>query len=238
MREIVEISRDDVVPEQREVFKLQGIPGDSILPPKITDLYDQAFNVFRKTAEPAGILREISLADLENILTAAGGNIINAVISTVFRKSRHLALYAFTLGPVISDTITDLFDRNEFAMGSMLDSIASAAADRGGTHGEQYFLNRLRSLGSASPDTGVLMYSPGYCGWNIRGQKRLFRYLKPGDIGITLSESSLMIPLKSVSGVLISGKKEIHYIKDDFEFCKDCTGKNCRDRIRRLKEEE
>ncbi len=237
MREILKISRETVIPDRHEVLKLQGIPYDSILPAKIIDLYDKAFAIFQKSVEPAGIIGEISAVDLENILTIAGGNIINSILSSIFKKSRSLALYAFTLGELISDTISDLFDRNEFALGSMLDSIASAAADRGGSHGEYYFLEHLKKIGAATPDTRVLMYSPGYCGWNITGQKQLFRYLKPGEIGITLSESSLMIPIKSVSGVLVSGKKEIHYIKEDFEFCRTCTGKNCRERIKRIKEE-
>lgn len=206
MREILNISREFVIPERAEVLKLQGIPEDSILPSKITELYEKAFGVFQKSIEPAGIICEITAVDLENILTIAGGNIINSVISTVFKKSRNLALYAFTLGGVISDTISDLFDRHEFAMGSMLDSIASSAADKGGNFGEHYFSEHLKKIGAASPDTRVLMYSPGYCGWNITGQKKLFRYLKPIDIGISLSDSSLMLPLKSVSGVLVSGK--------------------------------
>ena len=235
MREIINIPRESIIPERVEVFKLQGIPEDSILPPKIIDLYDKAFGIFQKSIEPAGIISEISAIDLENILTVAGGNIINSVISSVLKKSRNLSLYAFTLGSLISDTISDLFDRNEIALGSMLDSIASAAADRGGSYGEYYFLEHLKELGVATPDTRVLMYSPGYCGWEITGQKKLFRYLKPGKIGISLSESSLMIPLKSISGVLISGKKEIHFIKEDFEFCKTCIGKNCRERIRSLR---
>ncbi len=235
MRKILDIPYDSIVPDRGEALSLQGIPQDSILPPKILDMYDKAFGVFQKSVKPAGIITYISAVDLENILTIAGGNIINSVLSSIFRKSQSLALYAFTLGELISDTISDLFDRNDIALGSMLDSIASAAADRGGSFGENYFLEHLREIGAAAPETKVLMYSPGYCGWNISGQKKLFRYLKPGDIGISLNESLMMIPLKSVSGVLVSGKKEIHYIKEDFDFCRECTGKHCRDRISNLK---
>ncbi len=235
MRKILNIPSESIIPKRAEVMKLQGIPHDSILPPKIIDLYDRAFDIFQKSAEPSGIICDISIIDLENILTVAGGNIINSVISTIFRMSRSLALYAFTLGGLISDTISDLFDRKEFALGSMLDSIASSAADRGGSFGENYFLEHLKEIGTATPDTKVLIYSPGYCGWDITGQKKLFRYLKPGDIGISLNESSMMIPLKSISGLLISGKKEIHYIKEDFDFCRECSGKDCRERISILK---
>ena len=50
-------------------------------------------------------------------------------------------------------------------------------------------------------------------------------------IGIELSDSCLMSPLKSVSGVLVAGPAEIHDFENDFEFCLDCTTWECRDRI-------
>jgi len=237
MREILTIPDESIIPGIEDVMKLQGIPSDSILPQKITDLYNRAFSIFLDTKEPNGLISGISAIDMENILTIAGGNIINSVISSVFRKSNDLALYVFTLGKEISDTINELFDKNEFALGSMLDSIASAAADKGGEYGERFFLSYLKKLGTIAPGHSVLMYSPGYCGWDITGQKKLFRYLKPGDIGISLNDSSLMTPIKSISGVLISGRREIHFLKEDFDFCKTCTGKNCRDRIKRIKQE-
>ena len=82
--------------------------------------------------------------------------------------------------------------------------------------------------------TGVLRYSPGYCGWHISGQRRLFDYLDPGQIGITLRESFLMDPLKSVSGVLIAGPREIHRFTDDYDFCDQCDTRGCRQRLRAL----
>ena len=57
---------------------------------------------------------------------------------------------------------------------------------------------------------GVLRYSPGYCGWHVSGQINLFNTLTPEKIGITLGESCLMNPLKSVSGVLVAGPPNIH----------------------------
>ena len=238
MREVLTIPAEAVIPDREDVLLLQGIPKDSILPERITDLYDRAFSIFRESMAPSGLIGDISPANLESILTVAGGNIINSVISSIFRRSSGLALYIFTLGKEISDNITNLFDRNDFALGSMLDSVASSAADKGGEYGELWYHNYLHEKGSAAPDTRILMYSPGYCGWDITGQKKLFRYLKPGEIGVSLNESSLMTPIKSVSGVLAAGKKDIHFIKEDFEFCKDCTGKSCRERIKRIKEEK
>ncbi|MCK4414710.1 MAG: hypothetical protein KAY32_14345 [Candidatus Eisenbacteria sp.] len=81
-----------------------------------------------------------------------------------------------------------------------------------------------------------LRYSPGYCGWNISGQRALFAALKPERIGITLRPSMLMEPLKSVSGVVVGGRPEIHRFADRYPFCADCRTHGCRERIRKVLE--
>ena len=49
--------------------------------------------------------------------------------------------------------------------------------------------------------------SPGYCGWSVREQEKLFALLPERFCGITLSESALMHPIKSVSGVIGIGRE-------------------------------
>jgi hypothetical protein len=82
--------------------------------------------------------------------------------------------------------------------------------------------------------TGIMRYSPGYCGWHISAQKKLFEYLKPKEIGISLLESYLMTPLKSITGVLIAGKRTIHIFNADFPFCSKCKNHSCQNRIKQL----
>jgi hypothetical protein len=77
----------------------------------------------------------------------------------------------------------------------------------------------------------VLPYSPGYCGWHVSGQAKLFEVLRPQRIGISLNASHLMVPLKSVSGVLVAAEPEVHDFDIDFEFCSDCADQECRGRI-------
>lgn len=82
----------------------------------------------------------------------------------------------------------------------------------------------------------TMLFSPGYCGWHVSGQKRLFESLRPDEIGIELSESFLMQPLKSVSGVIVVGPREIFDFDDAFSFCDECSTHSCRDRIRTVLE--
>jgi hypothetical protein len=68
----------------------------------------------------------------------------------------------------------------------------------------------------------------------VSGQRALFARLGPEQIGITLRESCLMVPLKSISGVILCGPTEIHEFDDDYSFCPACKTHSCRARIRSL----
>jgi hypothetical protein len=113
----------------------------------------------------------------------------------------------------------------------MLDGIASERAESAANLLGQAFLDSLLQDGEAGPRTRVLPYSPGYCGWHITGQRRLFAFLAPGRIDIELNASCLMSPIKSVSGVLVAGPPPAHAFRNYFDFCPDCTTKDCRERI-------
>jgi hypothetical protein len=80
-------------------------------------------------------------------------------------------------------------------------------------------------------DARVLTYSPGYCGWHVSGQRALFRVLRPEEIGVTLNESCLMQPLKSVSGVMVAGAAAVHRFRPTYDFCDACATHECRTRM-------
>src|SRR5450759_3682893 len=110
----------------------------------------------------------------------------------------------------------------------MLDSSAAAAADHlADLLGPRY----VSMIAGAASDWRVLAYSPGYCGWHVSGQRALFGFLRPEEIGITLNWSCLMQPLKSISGVLVVGPGHIHRFHPTYSFCERCQEKQCRDRM-------
>ncbi|MFC1734178.1 vitamin B12 dependent-methionine synthase activation domain-containing protein, partial [candidate division KSB1 bacterium] len=132
------------------------------------------------------------------------------------------------------DQTCRFFDENDFAIAAMLDSVASLAADKAVELCESYYLEYLVKNGLEHTDTSVLSYSPGYCGWHLSAQGKLFRFLRPERIGITLNDSYLMTPLKSVTGLLAAGDREIHLFECNFSFCGECKTFSCRERMESL----
>jgi hypothetical protein len=71
-------------------------------------------------------------------------------------------------------------------------------------------------------------YSPGYCGWDVAEQQKLFSLLPSEPCGIKLNASSLMTPLKSVSGIIAIGKN----VKKTGYKCDECEMNNCTRNLR------
>ncbi|EKD31769.1 MAG: hypothetical protein ACD_77C00254G0001 [uncultured bacterium] len=101
----------------------------------------------------------------------------------------------------------------------MLDFLASQYADAVA----DYMSERINEYAIRASMGVSNRYSPGYCGWNVREQKMLFDFFPAKHCGITLTESCLMDPVKSVSGALAIGKDVIFK-----EYgCNSCNVKNC-----------
>ena len=160
-----------------------------------------------------------------------GWNEEDSPIGPIFETSANLALFAVTVGQEVSSEIQKLFAANDFALGSMLDAAASEATERTAAAVERHYHQHLKDTGQYRNGYGILRFSPGYCGWHISAQKKLFDALRPAEIGIGLNESYLMQPLKSISGVIMCGEKDIFRFDDTFSFCRDCADHACRARI-------
>lgn len=234
MREIIQFPIRDIKPDVDIILKSQGIFAPPEPPEKINALLDMSMDLFEKLSIPMGIISEISIPEFEVVYGGEGQNEKKTPVDGIFRRADNLALFVATLGEGVSREISELFGLNEFALGCMLDSVASEGIEKVADIAQNHFYEYLSKSGQTNPLTKILRYSPGYCGWHISGQKKLFEFLHPEDIAISLTDSFLMQPLKSVSGVMTAGRKEIHYFEDNFPFCSKCREHTCRERIKSL----
>ncbi|MFQ5751950.1 MAG: vitamin B12 dependent-methionine synthase activation domain-containing protein [bacterium] len=232
MSQIVPFNLADIMPAREAVLQHQGIPRGATIQNATYKLLTTAVELFRVSAQPIGLISELSLKEFETVFKGQGENADASPLVHIFPQAENLALFAVTMGGKISAKIEALFKDNDFALGAMLDAVASLAADKAVAVFEDYFYEALSKRKSISVNFCVLSYSPGYCGWHISGQKKLFHFLQPQRIGISLNDSFLMTPLKSVTGVLIGGKKEIHIFENDYPFCSFCKTYSCRVRMK------
>lgn len=234
MIESVEIGIDKITPSREEILRAQGIPKGTILKDNIRNLIEKSVAIFLSEVKPSCIIMDISKRDFEPVFLGEGINDGEAPLAIIFPQSEHLTLFALTMGAGISLTIEKLFEKTDFAIASMLDSVASLAADSAVEFIENRLTNKLAQEKKNSTGCLALSYSPGYCGWHITAQKKLFQHLHPEQIGIALNDSCLMTPIKSVTGVLVYGNKHIHSYQNNFNFCYNCKANSCIERAERI----
>ena len=237
MAKILRFETSDVTPQREAVLEHQGVPIGRTVSADIDTLFDMAISLFAEFADPVGMLKGISKDRFAEVYQGEARNQPQTPVGDIFRQADRLALFVVTLGQRINAEVRNRFESNDFALGCMLDAAASVAADKLAEVVERSYLNSLLSAGEVGPDARAMRYSPGYCGWHISGQGTLFTYLKPRAIGISLRDSFLMDPLKSVSGVVLIGSKQMHDFDDTYLFCSECTTRGCRERIAALEVE-
>lgn len=197
---------------------------------------ESALRRYLELARPALAVQPATVEEFRKTYKGEGKNEIPAPLEKVFPRASRLALFALTLGEALSGEIGRLFREGSEVEAVFLDAAASRAAEAASEMGGRAWLEGIRGSGTDSACPCVLDYSPGYCGWHLSGQKMLLDRVGAGRIGITLNESFLMSPLKSVSGVWVAGGAEIFLDEETYPFCAACAAPTCRERQRRVRE--
>lgn len=234
MRRTVSLSIDKVMPSLAAVLRTQGIPDRALASKRVIELAEMALIIHRDLAKPAGIIMDVTPEKFGTVYEGLGLNEESTPLDLIAPKADRFALFAVTLGGAVSERISVLFDEQEFALGALLDGVASESAEIACQllrADYRWHLERDKEFG---PEQGVLPFSPGYCGWHIGAQRTLFNVLKPDGIGVSLGDTFLMEPLKSISGVFVVAPKTAFEFDDDFPFCTTCQTHTCRDRIAEL----
>ncbi|NHZ87329.1 MAG: hypothetical protein GWP19_15910 [Planctomycetia bacterium] len=224
MPEIVNPLLSDILPSKEDILRFQGVKNIDDVSDVLIDNLELSLELLKEKSKPIAIIEECSKSDFTDIYLGEGQNATDSPLPHIIKKAEKLHLFAVTIGAKITEEINKHFDQNEFPTGSFIDSGASLTADN--------IVGILESR--VDKQTTTLAYSPGYCGWHVSGQKKLFQFLKPDKIGIILNDSCLMTPLKSVSGVLVSGPSAIHIFDNNYSFCEDCTTYSCKIRMKSI----
>ncbi|WP_294546981.1 vitamin B12 dependent-methionine synthase activation domain-containing protein [uncultured Bacteroides sp.] len=140
------------------------------------------------------------------------GGIIGSYLSGL----SHICLFVATAGREYDAYLHRLKTQGDIMKEYVADSIGSVIAEACVTLID-------KELEANSELRHSLPYSPGYCGWNICEQQKLFSLFPPQPCGITLSDSFLMSPVKSVSGFFGLGKE---LLPQPYR-CEICTNKHC-----------
>jgi hypothetical protein len=144
---------------------------------------------------------------------------IKKIVFGQIKKSDSLAVFLCTAGEEIGIRSRKAMKERDFLRGYVYDVIGSEIVESAA----DLMQDELDKSAVASGDRITNRYSPGYCGWNVSEQHKLFQLIPYNFCGIRLNESALMDPEKSVSGFIGIGKN----VKNNAYICQICDMKDC-----------
>lgn len=204
---------------QQDLFELA--PEQSMGFEEFPDSLEQVFAVADQRIEAMGGYHIFSLDACDTDALNVHGLRFETgkIIAKPFRKAEHVAVFACTAGPNIQIACADFTARGETVKAFMMDTLGTVVVEKA--------MNRIAAeLDEEAARNGwrtTNRYSPGYCGWHVGEQQKIWSLLPDNFCGISLNASSLMMPVKSISGLMGLG---INAVKTPYA-CSGCTMEHC-----------
>lgn len=123
-----------------------------------------------------------------------------SVIAKGLSNAERYAIVVSTAGEEV-DAFIHKYKTEDITRAFVADSLASEMVEATSRAAIEDISNSLKDGEKISNP-----YSPGYCGWLLKEQSKLFSYLPDMPCGIRLNDSFLMLPIKSISSVLAIGR--------------------------------
>jgi hypothetical protein len=215
---VLEIPREVCVPSKHN---LAGAMGYRELPVSVDSGLDRILPLLDELITPRGgfIFADI----IESGDTYVDLGVVrfdtDSVIGRALTGATKLALFTGTIGSALETRAEEYMKAGDTFLGYLCDVAGSAAAEKTAA----YIHARVREAAAAEGLSSGNRYSPGYCGWDVSEQRKIFTIIPEGRCGVSLTESSMMYPVKSVSGVIPVGVRVMHRPYA----CAVCTRKDC-----------
>ncbi len=197
------------------------------IPQMITDVLSEAPEYAEVKA--GYVLRDDIEHDKKEKVIRIGDQVfsLGRFISSRMRKAVKVAIAVTTAGQKFSDWSKGLMAEGDMMKGYIVDVTGSEVVDRAMEKLLDIILSEFEGSGMKVTDA----YNPGYCDWPVGEQQKLFSFLPEHFCGVTLSESSLMQPVKSLSGLIGIAPD----VKRTGYMCYNCPDMTCIYRNKRLK---
>ncbi|MDL1963256.1 MAG: hypothetical protein LWW98_02775 [Deltaproteobacteria bacterium] len=145
-------------------------------------------------------------------------------LSRTLRPAKEVCFFIATIGHDLERKVSECMEKNQYADAYVLDTMGSLVVE---DVTNQFHLRMERHY-QARNQAVTLRFSPGYCDWSLREQSTVFNQFEDSkSLGVTLSNSCLMTPRKSVSGVFGIVPKNGNQTIADYNPCTNCSKTDC-----------
>ena len=208
---------------KKEVCRNLGYISDYKLRPRISSLIDGYLENTYQLIEPiySYVIRDVELVRRSCVFIDGSVMFESKVISSLLKPCNKAAMFVATIGNRLEEMSHKLAREGHMLQAAVLDAIGSVAVDEVA----EFVHVRIKEIASSQGQVTSRRFSPGYCDWTIRQQKEVFRVVDAESAQVALTDSYLMIPQKSISGIIGIGTPDNNI--ENYNPCRRCKKLDC-----------
>lgn len=193
--------------DRGEVRRLLGIKEYRAAAPRVEEAIEQMMSLAAGMIEPMGIYTIIKGDDFPG--------------SSRFVGLERVALGICTIGKRLEEQVSEFSRTNRLLDALVLDSVGSVAAEAAAEYLDGVIQDAAHDMGLKTSCRA----SPGYGDWDVREQESIFAVLSGAEIGVSLTDSFMMVPRKSVSFAIDIAERPARMRSADS--CRECPIVDC-----------
>jgi hypothetical protein len=213
----------DLEIDKKQVCHYIGYEDDQNLSARISSLIDDYAEHAHSLINPlfSYVIKDVEWA--RGSIALIEGSIIfkSRIIARLLERCPQVAIFVVTIGKYLEETAWQLARDGLILQATVLDAIGSDAVEKMADFAQA----RIKEIVKAQGLVISRRFSPGYCDWNIGQQRMLFYALTGNTLGIRLTGECLMIPQKSISGIVGVGPPNANV--ENYNPCMTCRKQNC-----------
>lgn len=216
---------DRVEPDRTQIHRLVGLQPGRDSHQRWLDLAERMLTELPRVLRPRGVFRLDEVVGLEpRRVELASGAFFEGAVGAFLEHSELVASFIVTIGSGLERLSRGWLRSGKVMQGTIADAIASEAAEAAARR----LADEVRAWARGRGLDITTRYSPGYCGMTVRQQIPLFASLPARRINVRITPSCLMLPIKSVSGLI--GLGPAGKVSPTGYPCQACTHPDCTQR--------
>ena len=189
-------SVEKIMPSLSSVKRTMGVPkGARSETDQVSENWADVCKIYKMLVQPEGAILHIN--DINQMADKLFEGSESSKLYERFLSAVETYLFLATIGISVEEKAASMMSHGEYLKGGILDAIASNAVEVVVDHLQEEVSNKVGD--------SCVRFSPGYGGWKLEIQPFFLEKLEGINRGISVNESFMFTPHKTVSGVILQG---------------------------------
>jgi len=209
--------------DRRQVWHEIGYGTDCKPPARMASLVNEYVeNAYHLIAPSySGVIRDIKSVKGSRVIIEGPIVFQSRIIARLLEQCHKAAVFLVTIGDYLEEMVCHLAEDKLVLQAAVLDAIGSVAVESVA----DFVQDRIGEIAHAQGLCTSRRFSPGYCDWKLGQQRMVFRAVNGDSAGIRLTEGCLMLPRKSISGIIGIGPCNSNV--ENYNPCHICNKHDC-----------